>query len=137
MHFERATASGETPTHGYLLHTGNEEDDDSASVSSESSSQSSTVTDETNAFNTRTTSLPGSHEGTKPKTRQTSLHDYAAPVINPSRQGKIYEELAKMIAADVQPFRIMEDKGFKRFSSALNPSHNLPSRKIVSNPDCF
>lgn len=76
--------------------------------------------------------LANSYVGTRPRTRLTSLCDYAAPVINPLRRGKIDEELAKMIATDFQPFKIVEDKGFKSYSSALSPSYNLPSRKTVS-----
>lgn len=66
--------------------------------------------------------MASSYVGTRPRTRLTSLCDYAAPVINPPTQGKIDEELAK----------IVEEKGFKRYSSALSPSYNLPSRKAVS-----
>lgn len=62
----------------------------------------------------------------------TSLCDYAAPVINPLRQGKIDEKLTKMIATDFHHFKIVEEKGFKRYSSALSPSYNLPSSKTVS-----
>lgn len=54
--------------------------------------------------------MPTSNVGTRPRTRLTSHCDYAAPVINPLRQGKMDEELSKMIATDFQPFKIVEEK---------------------------
>ncbi|KAK3854720.1 hypothetical protein Pcinc_038814 [Petrolisthes cinctipes] len=44
----------------------------------------------------------------------------------------IDEELAKMIAKDFQPFSVVEDKGFKNYCLALNPSYVLPARKTLS-----
>nr|XP_055044282.1 zinc finger BED domain-containing protein 4-like [Misgurnus anguillicaudatus] len=37
-----------------------------------------------------------------------------------------------MIALDLQPFSIVEDRGFKTFTKALNPSYILPSRQTLS-----
>lgn len=37
-----------------------------------------------------------------------------------------------MIALDLQPFSIVEDRGFKAFTKALNPSYILPSRQTLS-----
>lgn len=37
-----------------------------------------------------------------------------------------------MIILDYQPFSIIEDKGFKQFVKALNPSCDLPSRHTIS-----
>lgn len=110
-------------------------------MTSAGTSQSPTVTHthaSTSDTSTRSKSLPGqaasSHRttGTGPKTRHTSLHDSAVPVANPIRQGKIDEQLAKMFAADLQPFKIVENKGFKQYNNAVNPSYTHPSRKIVT-----
>lgn len=65
--------------------------------------QSSTVTHtypSKSETSTRPTSLPG--------TRRTSLHDYAAPVITPLRQGKIDGELAQMITTNFQPLKFLD-----------------------------
>lgn len=37
-----------------------------------------------------------------------------------------------MIATDLQPFSIVEDAGFRKYSKVLNPSYRLPSRKTIS-----
>lgn len=34
---------------------------------------------------------------------------------------------------DMQPFNILEDRGFRNFVKILNSSYHLPSRKYVSN----
>lgn len=38
----------------------------------------------------------------------------------------------KMIVLDYQPFSMVEDKGFRDFVKALNPSYTLPNRKLIS-----
>lgn len=52
--------------------------------------------------------------------------------LTPARQNTIDEELAKMVARDFQPFSIVDDKGFRRFTHALNPMYAIPSRKSLS-----
>lgn len=37
-----------------------------------------------------------------------------------------------MIAADFQPFSIVEDRGFRAHTQALDPSYVLPSRSTIS-----
>ena len=60
---------------------------------------------------------------------QTTLtHDSMTPL----KPNSLDEELAKMIARDFQPFSIVEDKGFRSFTKALNPSYILPSKKTLS-----
>ena len=51
--------------------------------------------------------------------------------ITPAQQNRLDEELAKMIANDFQPFSIVEDKGFRSFIQALNPTYVPPSRKTL------
>ena len=40
-----------------------------------------------------------------------------------------------LIASDSQPFSIVEDKGFRSFTQALNPMYVPPSRKTLSKND--
>ncbi|XP_062403782.1 E3 SUMO-protein ligase ZBED1-like [Sardina pilchardus] len=37
-----------------------------------------------------------------------------------------------MVVWDLQPFSVVEDRGFKAFTKALNPSYSLPGRKTLS-----
>lgn len=41
--------------------------------------------------------------------------------------------LVKMIAQDLQPLSIVENKGFLEYSQKLQPLYNLPSRKVLTN----
>ena len=47
----------------------------------------------------------------------------------PATQIAVDEELANMAAHDFQPFSIMDDKGFRRFTHALNPMYIIPTGK--------
>ncbi|XP_005102535.1 zinc finger BED domain-containing protein 4 [Aplysia californica] len=40
--------------------------------------------------------------------------------------------LMEMIAADLQPFSIVEDRGFLRFVKGLDPKYSLPSRRTLT-----
>lgn len=56
----------------------------------------------------------------------------------PLQQSKV--DQVKMIAQDFQPFSIVDDRGFREFTKALDPSSVLPSRSTVSRqlmPDLF
>lgn len=46
-----------------------------------------------------------------------------------SRKRQLDLMVMKMIAQDLQPFSVVEDKGFKRLVSALDPRYELPSRR--------
>lgn len=63
---------------------------------------------------------------------QASLSQYMTKALGQSKQKTLDEELAKLIALDYQPLSIVEDKGFRSFTNALNPSYILPSRKTLS-----
>ncbi|GBN64396.1 Zinc finger BED domain-containing protein 1, partial [Araneus ventricosus] len=43
----------------------------------------------------------------------------------------IDNNLMKLFTKDFQPFRIVEDEGFRAFVQVLNPSYTLPSRKTI------
>lgn len=58
----------------------------------------------------------------------------------PLQQSKVDQALVKMIAQDFQSFSIVDDRGFREFTKALDPSYVLPSRSTVSRqlmPDLF
>ncbi|XP_040278901.1 E3 SUMO-protein ligase ZBED1-like isoform X2 [Bufo bufo] len=63
---------------------------------------------------------------------QSQMTRYVRAPTGPIRQSKVDEHLVKMIALDFQPFSILEDKGFKSFVKALDPSYNWPNRKTLS-----
>lgn len=44
---------------------------------------------------------------------------------------KIDEALIQMITLDVQPFKIVDDVGFKNFVHCLEPKYDLPSRTTL------
>lgn len=48
------------------------------------------------------------------------------------KKKQIDEKVLQLVTQDLQPFSIVEDKGFKNYSKALNPSYTLPSRKTLS-----
>ncbi|KAG2455213.1 RBM5 protein, partial [Polypterus senegalus] len=103
--------------------------DTDVSITSSASTSSATAAPATSDPTGPTTS-PGQ---ARPKRKQTSISQYLLPpVLTPLRQEKIDEELAKMIATDFQPFSIVEDTGFKKYSQALNPSYIPPSRKALA-----
>lgn len=47
-------------------------------------------------------------------------------------QKKIDDALLKMFTKDLQPFKIVEDEGFKNFVHLLNPSYKVPNRHTLS-----
>ena len=56
------------------------------------------------------------------------------------RQKNCTEKLAQMICLDLQPISIVEDQGFKDFVGCLQPSYNIPDRRVLRNnviPELF
>lgn len=49
-----------------------------------------------------------------------------------NKRNKIDQALLKMIIKDFQPFKIVEDEGFKSFVRELNPSYQIPNRHTLS-----
>ncbi|CAB4063499.1 unnamed protein product [Lepeophtheirus salmonis] len=71
---------------------------------------------------------------------ESSIKHFFEHSLSPARQRKIDEELAKMIATDFQPFSVVEDKGFRNFTHALNQVYVIPRRKALSQnmiPDLY
>ena len=79
-----------------------------------------------------TGSTPHASGTHKPTATQSSISQFISKAMTPARQNIVDEELAKMIASDFQPFSIVEDKGFRSFTQALNPMYVPPSRKTLS-----
>ncbi len=49
-----------------------------------------------------------------------------------SKCKKLDNSLIEMIATDIQPISVVEDKGFINFTSALDPWYKLPSRRTIT-----
>lgn len=95
----------------------------SASTSTDPGSTSSTTT-------TTTTRAPPPQQGRQ--SRQSSMQAFIRRPIQPIQQSKVDEALVKMIAMDFQPFSIVEDRGFRSYTQALDPTYVLPSRGTIS-----
>ena len=48
-----------------------------------------------------------------------------------SRQKRLDNCLLEMLSQDLQPASVVEDKGFVRFVTVLDPRHNMPSRRTL------
>uniref|UniRef100_A0A3Q3FFT6 BED-type domain-containing protein n=1 Tax=Labrus bergylta TaxID=56723 RepID=A0A3Q3FFT6_9LABR len=78
-------------------------------------------------------STQGATDRPRARRAQATLTHFVSRPIDPMRQRAMDEVLAKMIALDLQPFSIVEDKGFRQYTKELNPNYVLPSRKTLSN----
>lgn len=52
--------------------------------------------------------------------------------INHGQKRKLDKLLLGLFSKDLQPFRVVEDVGFKAFVQELNPSYKMPDRKTIS-----
>ena len=66
------------------------------------------------------------------KRTQTRMGSYVNPPMSNLRKTELDVELVRMMATDFQPFSIVEDRGFRRWCRKLNPSYELPSRRIIT-----
>lgn len=66
------------------------------------------------------------------KRKQTNISEYAPRKITIDTQKKIDDALIKMLTKDFQPFKIVEDEGFRNFVHLLNPSYKIPNRHTLS-----
>lgn len=66
------------------------------------------------------------------KRKQTSLLGYVPKKITVENKKKIDGALLKLFIKDYQPFRVVEDEGFKEFVNMLNPNYTLPDRHTIS-----
>lgn len=65
-------------------------------------------------------------------TVQSSLSSFLPKKINFKQKKKLDKLLLKLVTEDFQPFSIVDDSGLKQFVNALNPSYEIPSRKVIS-----
>lgn len=66
------------------------------------------------------------------KHKQTSVSNYLSKKISVDAKKKLDQILLKLFIKDFQPFKVVEDLGFKEFVKALNPSYELPNRNTIS-----
>lgn len=66
------------------------------------------------------------------KRKQSSIANYIPRKITPDRKKMLDNALLNMIVTDFQPFKVVEDKGFKQFIHLLNPNYSLPTRQAMS-----
>lgn len=79
------------------------------------------------------TATPQASGTLRPVATLSSISQYMSKAMTPAKQNTVDEELAKMITSDLQPFSIVEDKGFRSYSHALNPMYcMLFQRKTLS-----
>lgn len=66
------------------------------------------------------------------KSRQTSVVGYLPKKLTIDAKKSLDQTLLKLFVNDFQPFKIVEDSGFKQFVKALNPNYELPNRHTIS-----
>ncbi|KAJ8909434.1 hypothetical protein NQ315_015346 [Exocentrus adspersus] len=79
-----------------------------------------------------TSNSPTSAETERPKIRQTTVNTFLKRKMGVTYRKAIDEGLLLLFTHDYQPFSIVEDYGFKKFVSLLNPSYEIPSRKSIT-----
>lgn len=84
---------------------------------------------------TSVASISNPGESTFTFSRQLVQSKISLPVkkMTASQREKIDEQLLQLFIKDFQPFSIVEDKGFKGYTNALNPAYQLPTRQHISN----
>jgi len=66
------------------------------------------------------------------KSKQTSVVGYLPRKITVDAKKNLDQKLLKLFVNDFQPFKVVEDSGFKQFVKALNPNYELPNRHAIS-----
>jgi len=65
-------------------------------------------------------------------TKQSKIGSYITKPASVSRTKKNNLMLMKMVVRDMQPFSIVEDRGFREYVAHLDPSCQLPSRRTLT-----
>ena len=76
--------------------------------------------------------MPKTLTPTKQATLEGFMQSKKLYDINDKRALAISERIARMIALDLQPFSIVEDRGFKELVLYFDPRYTMPSRKYFS-----
>lgn len=100
-------------------------------VTSTSSSVTGTETVAVASTSTCTSNVQINHRSRK--TVQKTVSYYVPKKLVPNEKAQIDKCLLKLITTDLQPFSVVENKGFKEYTHALNPNYELPHRKKLSN----
>ncbi|KAL4121219.1 hypothetical protein QTP88_013776 [Uroleucon formosanum] len=66
------------------------------------------------------------------KRKQSSIASFLPRKMTPDRKKCVDNALLNIIVTDFQPFKIVEDTGFKQFVNLLNPNYCLPTRQAIS-----
>lgn len=66
------------------------------------------------------------------KSKQTSVVGYLPRKLTVDAKKNLDQKLLRLFVNDFQPFKIVEDSGFKQFVKALNPNYELPNRHTIS-----
>lgn len=66
------------------------------------------------------------------KRKQSSIANFLPRKMTPDKKKHLDNALLNMIVTDFQPFKVVEDKGFKQFVNLLNPNYFLPTRQAIS-----
>ncbi|XP_050065565.1 E3 SUMO-protein ligase ZBED1-like [Aphis gossypii] len=67
-----------------------------------------------------------------PKKIQTSVIGYLPKKLSVDAKKKLDQTLLKLFVNDFQPFKVVEDSGFKQFVKILNPNNELPNCHTIS-----
>ena len=101
-------------------------------VKSESSSSSSTTTGTATASNSSAATA-----NQEDKQQQPKLLEFVNKKRKLDKESNRYKEctasLVEMITYDLQPFSVVNDKGFRDYSRCLEPRYVLPSTKTLRN----
>lgn len=63
---------------------------------------------------------------------ESHAESHSQQSMTPQHQKTLDKKLATLVIWDLQPFSIVEDRGFRAFTKALDHSYTLPSRKTLS-----
>lgn len=66
------------------------------------------------------------------KRKQLSIATYIPKKMTVDMKKDIDQSLLNLFTKDYQPFKLVEDKGFKQFVKMLNPNYTLPNRHSIS-----
>lgn len=64
--------------------------------------------------------------------RSGSLDAYFMPKVTLPQKKNFHRLVLKMVIKDLQPFKIVEDEGFRALVGAFQPLYDLPSRSTLS-----
>lgn len=94
--------------------------------------QNKNAAKEVTAFESSNDQVPNTSQSLQQQTSHTNITQFLKRKLPLSSKKMIDNHLMELFTKDFQPFRIVEDEGFRRYSQAMNPNYTLPSRKTIS-----